>query len=187
MSIFLVIVAFVLGFLVPRDAFPWMKRLSRWLMFNRDNKLIARVVVAVALAVLILAVAFGCSKREPATFTPSPRSTDALAVIKQDAQVWANYDLRRRYWAEVAATGSMKPFIDEHSIVLCRRYVSGQELPNGSVVIYRYSDALPRVLHVVSDQNDTHVYMSGYANRASDGWQPKTAIEGVVVGQLYTP
>lgn len=61
MTIFLCVVAFVLGFLIPRDAFPWMKRLSVWFMLNRNNTTLARWIIAIALAGLILLVACGCA------------------------------------------------------------------------------------------------------------------------------
>jgi hypothetical protein len=43
------------------------------------------------------------------------------------------------------------------------------------------------VLHVATALNDTHVYMSGYNNSASDGWYPKTSVRRRLVGQLYLP
>jgi len=134
-----------------------------------------------ALWVVLLLLA-GCGKQAP-TFTPSPRSLDFPAEVEQDAKAWAARGANR-FYAKVAPTGSMAPFITENSIVLCVRY-TGQPLQNGAVVIYKYSAALPRVIHVVSDQNETSVYMSGYANSSSDGWKPKASIEGIMVGQLY--
>jgi hypothetical protein len=108
------ILGFVLGWLVPRDAFPWMKRASRWLMFNRDNKLIARVVISVALAVLILAVAFGCSKREIPTTTPKP----TLAA-------WIPY------------TGkSMLPTLPEAGLAEIEIGVTFDQLKQGDIVVF---------------------------------------------------
>jgi hypothetical protein len=79
----------------------------------------------------------------------------------------------------------MEPFVNEHSVTLMVRY-TGQVLPNGSVVQFRRSAEHPNVLHTVVEQNATHFYLSGYANKHSDGWFPKTAVAGVMVGQLYT-
>ena len=126
-----------------------------------------------------------CGK-QASTFTPAPRTTDPIMTVRLDAIAWAAQDPAHRFWAEVAPTGSMEPFINEHSLVLCLKY-TGQPLPNGTVAIYRYSAALDHVIHVVSDQNETSVYMSGYANHDSDGWHQKSSIEGFMVGQLYLP
>jgi len=133
------------------------------------------------LLVLLLA---SCSK-EPSTFIPAPRSIATAEQVRADASKWASQDANR-YWSAILPTGSMKPFVDEHSIALCVRY-TGQSLSNGAVVIYRRDTATPRVIHVVSDQNAESVYMSGYANRQSDGWYPKSSIEGIMVGQFYLP
>jgi hypothetical protein len=124
-----------------------------------------------------------CSKQ--ATFTPSPRSSESVTTVTRDAHDWVASDPANRFWSGVKPTGSMKPFVDEHTLALCLRY-KGQEIPNGSVVIYNRGD-IKRVIHVVSDQNADSVYMSGYANHDSDGWFPKSSIEGVMVGQLYLP
>ena len=80
----------------------------------------------------------------------------------------------------------MAPYVTEFSIVLMVRY-TGQPIRNGAVASYLYSAALPNVLHVVSAQTDDSVYMSGFANKHSDGWHPKSSIHGILVGQLYLP
>ena len=137
-----------------------------------------------ALTLLALAVlAVGC--RRKSTFTPAPYTPDAQSSVVLDAGQWAAKDPANRYWDIPSATGSMRPFITEKHIVLMRRY-SGQPFPNGAVVIFNRGDS-PRVLHVVSDQNADSVYMSGANNHDSDGWFPKTSIEGFVVGQLNLP
>ena len=79
----------------------------------------------------------------------------------------------------------MEPFFTSRSVPLCVRY-AGQQLGNGTVAIFNRGDH-PRVIHVISAQNATHFYMSGYNNHNSDGWYPKTSVEGFVVGQLYLP
>jgi hypothetical protein len=130
------------------------------------------------LASLLLA---GCGP----TFVPQPHALSSESTVRQDAQAWA-IKSPNRYHTNVAATGSMEPFLNEHSILLVEKY-HGQPFKIGAVAIFRHSEAHPRVVHTVSDQNETHVYMSGYANKNSDGWFPKTSIEGFVVGQLYLP
>ncbi len=135
--------------------------------------------------ILALALLFLCAcPKEKATFMPLPRSLAASTSVIADANAWAAHD-PERYWLSILPTGSMKPFVDEHSLVLCVRF-HGQVIPNGSVAIFNRGD-VKRVIHVVSDQNEDSVYMSGYANSASDGWYPKSSVEGIMVGQLYLP
>lgn len=143
--------------------------------------------LAVALFVLLVVswVLFvtGCAK-DPATFIPTPRGTSDGVSVSADAIAWVQR-ASGRGWAIVAPTGSMEPVINQNSVLLWVTY-SGQPLRNGAVVVFDRSDA-PNCVHVVCDQTPTHVYMSGYANRRSDGWFPKTTIKGIVVGQLYLP
>lgn len=134
---------------------------------------------------LVLLSVTGCSQQDPVTFTPIQRAVDTTYVdVSFDAIRWAQASPSRG-WAVVSPTGSMKPFFDEHSILLFIKY-SGQPTPNGTIVIFDRSDT-PNVVHVIADQTPTHVYMSGYANRRSDGWFPKSTIKGIVTGQLYLP
>lgn len=69
LTAFLCLLAFALGFLLPRDAFPWMRRFSAWLMSRHDNRRLGLAVVALAAAALLVLVALGCSKREAALST----------------------------------------------------------------------------------------------------------------------
>lgn len=127
----------------------------------------------------------GWSKRP--TFTPAPHALGSVTQVVIDGAEWVKRDPVHRYTATVdASDGSMAPVIGERSLLLCVRYTGKTVLRNGSVVIYDRGDK-PRVCHTVAEQTDTHVYMSGYVNRRSDGWYPKSRIEGVVVGQLYLP
>lgn len=139
--------------------------------------------IAAMVAVALLSP-YGCSKA-PSTFTPAITSSVPAVVVLNDAARWAAADPSNRYFATTANTHSMEPFFTNHSVPLCMRY-TGQPIPNGTVAIFNRGDQ-PRVMHVVSDQTADSVYMSGYNNHASDGWFPKTRIEGLVVGQLYLP
>lgn len=133
-------------------------------------------------AVLFLAA---CSRDGRDTFTPKPRAVAQTAAdVAADATRWASVSPERG-WSWVAPTGSMEPFFNEHGILLFQRY-TGQPLSPGAVCIFNRGD-VARVVHVVAAVRERDVYMSGYANRASDGWYPKASIEGVVVGQLYLP
>lgn len=136
------------------------------------------------LALFAVCCGAGCGRSAP-SFTPAPRSPETLDRVQLDAALWAARDPENRFWAPVAATHSMEPVINEHSLVLCLRY-RGQPFANGAVLVYDRGDN-PRVLHVVADQTADAVYMSGYNNHDSDGWFPKASISGIVVGQLNTP
>ena len=145
------------------------------------------VMVGLALLALFVWIAVvngGCAK-QPTTFTPAIGSQLPIGTVLLDAAHWSQADPANRYYATTANTHSMEPFFTSKSVTLCVRY-TGQLLQNGQVVIYNRGDA-PRVLHVVSAQTDESVYMSGYNNHDSDGWFKRTTIEGIVVGQLYSP
>lgn len=134
-----------------------------------------------AVSVVLLSVA-ACSRQD--AFVPKPRSVSTTDSVYADAVTWARAD-QSRYVASVAATHSMEPFVNEHSLVLMVRY-SGQPIQTGAVVEFDRGDAL-RVLHVVTDQTETDAYLSGYNNHISDGWYAKSRIHGIMVGQLYLP
>lgn len=77
----------------------------------------------------------------------------------------------------------MAPLIDSRSIVLLESY-TGQSIAKGDWVRFDRGDA-PNVLHRVEDVTETHVYLSGWNNRYSDGWFPKSAISYRLAGVLY--
>ena len=141
---------------------------------------------AIVLGLLSSVLWFGGCSKAPATFTPAITSPVPADKVLADAITWAAADPAHRFVSTVADTHSMEPFFTNHSVVLCLRY-QGQPIPNGTVAIYRFSDAFPRVMHVISDQTADSVYMSGANNHDSDGWYPKKSIEGFAVGQLYSP
>lgn len=49
---------FLLGWLTPRDAFPWMHQLSAWFMRNRNNDRLAIATFFFAVAMLALLLLF---------------------------------------------------------------------------------------------------------------------------------
>lgn len=143
-------------------------------------------VMLTAWFVATVGIMASCSRGpDGSTFVPAPRAVkQTVTDVAVDAARWASASPDRG-WSWVAPTGSMEPFFNEHGILLFVRY-SGEELRPGMVAIFNRGD-VPRCVHVITAVRDTHVYMSGYANRNSDGWFPKTSIEGLVVGQLYLP
>lgn len=135
------------------------------------------------LLVVILFIA-GCSK-SPNTGVPTVIATLPSAQVYADAQRWAGTD-PERYFVTVADTHSMEPLFTSKSLPLCIKYTN-QVLPNGAVAIYKFSDALPHVIHRITAQNADSFYFSGDNNHGSDGWHPKKSVQGFVVGQLYLP
>lgn len=149
-------------------------------------KIRSPILWSVLLYVLAAVAVVSCSKFQEA-FVPKPRSLAATPTeVWVDAWAWVARDPANRFAAAVAATHSMEPVINEHSIVLMVRY-TGQPFADGAVLCYEYSEQLPFVLHVATNQTADSVFMSGYNNSRSDGWQKKSSIKGVLVGQLYLP
>ena len=145
---------------------------------------VGALCLVIGLISVLLILLCSCSRTEtPNAFTPAPRATAPQASVEADARLWASVNPANRFWATVTPTGSMEPFINEHSIVLCQRY-KGEILPKGSVIVFDRGDT-HNVLHVLVDENQDSVYVSGYNNHNSDGWFPKTTIKGFLVGQLY--
>lgn len=126
----------------------------------------------------------GCSKN-PSTFIPAISTPLISSVVLDDAANWVKVDPVNRYFVLVADTHSMEPFFTDKSVPLMVKY-TGQKIVNGTVVDYNRGD-LPHVFHVVTDQMDGSVYMAGYNTHNSDGWFKYSAINGIVVGQLYLP
>lgn len=126
----------------------------------------------------------GCADQKT-SFAPVPYTNVGVEKVRDDAKSWVDNDPDTRYWEHIQPTGSMLPFISHKHIVLLVRY-AGQAFPNGATVIFNRGDA-PRVIHVAADQTGTHIYVSGFNNHESDGWFPKSSIEGLVVGQLSLP
>jgi hypothetical protein len=56
-SLILGLLLILTGFLIPRDAFPWMRRFSAWLMRNRDNEFVAYGCFVAAFILLCLFIA----------------------------------------------------------------------------------------------------------------------------------
>ena len=139
-----------------------------------------------ALAILgVFLVLSSCSRTRETFDTPKPRAVGVdLSEVHLSAIAWTQRS-PDRFYVTVLPTGSMEPFINENSIVLCVRY-TGQPLARGAVVLYDHPK-VSNVLHTLADQNDTHVILSGTANARTDGWHPKSSIKGYVVGQLYIP
>lgn len=103
------------------------------------------------------------------------RREDAIAAACQ----WVAMDPSKRQWAPVAATGSMKDYLDENSVVCIENDVGGKNVQKGDLVTYYFSDKYPRVLHKISALNKNAFIPNGTANKHYDGWQSRNQINGI--------
>ena len=76
----------------------------------------------------------------------------------------------------------MEPSIHGTDLIVLRAY-AGETLKRGAVVVFNRGDS-PRVLHTVIDHSGDYYYLSGYANKYSDGWFNKNRISQVLVGVI---
>lgn len=87
-------------------------------------------------------------------------------------------------YGNIAPTGSMEPLIDS-SVIPIYAPSDGTDIQVGQIVVYASKDGRS-IIHQVAELNATHFIPSGISNSRSDGWVPRSAINRVVVGQIYT-
>lgn len=134
-------------------------------------------MTAKLLAITILALAAtSCGRSE----WPEPRLEFYHANTEAQAKAYAYKEAAAHGWHVnlVAYTGSMRPYINGGEYVVVEPY-AGQQFPNGTVLTFNRDPAARNVLHTVADQNGRAVYMSGAANKYSDGWIPRERIHGI--------
>jgi len=83
---------------------------------------------------------------------------------------------------EFGAGQSMRPLLQPCDRMFYEAYV-GQKV-KGEVVLVSVSWCKIPVTHLAYDETKTHIFLTGINNRKSDGWIPKTALRGVLVGVL---
>jgi hypothetical protein len=128
-----------------------------------------------AITLLALAVA-SCGRSD----WPEPRLEFYHAATPEQAKAYA-YKVaaeRKLTLMNVAYTGSMRPHLTGGEMILVEPY-HGQAIQTGDVLDFYREPDFPHVLHVAADQNQRAVYMSGTANKFSDGWYPKGRINGI--------
>lgn len=90
-------------------------------------------------------------------------------------------------WIEkTGPTNSMGDYVPPGSTIVLRKYVAGEKLPKGTVVVFDRGD-YSRVLHVLVDESGDSYYLSGYNNKYSDGWFKKSTVSAVLVAVVRTP
>jgi signal peptidase I len=112
---------------------------------------------------LLLAIALilgGCATPEPIAPQSSLSRDKAIAMAQQAADIMGG-----RVFT-IAPTGSMKPTLDENSVVAVEK-VSFEELRKGDIVIYRDAAGLP-VVHRLHQQLSGRWMVLGDNNAAVD-------------------
>lgn len=90
-------------------------------------------------------------------------------------------------WVEkTGPTNSMGDYVPPGSTIVLRKYVAGEKLPLGAVVVFDRGD-YSRVLHVLVDESGDSYYLSGYNNKYSDGWFKKSTVTAVLVAVVRVP
>jgi hypothetical protein len=86
-------------------------------------------------------------------------------------------------WSHIQPTGSMEPLINSRSVVVYRPYDGN--LASGMIVAFDRDRNGTLTLHTVTHVRGDHFIATGIANDRSDGWQPRSAIQHVLVGIIY--
>jgi peptidase S24-like protein len=126
---------------------------SRFFSFRR---------IAVVLSIGVVAIFSGCSSTSETA--AAPRSS----VSREHALALANA-MARTVGGEVftiAATGSMKPTLDESSVVTIEK-VAFDQLRRGDIIIYRNNRGLP-IIHRLYEQHGSHWLVLGDNNASID-------------------
>lgn len=130
-------------------------------------------------SVLLIALLAGCSRQE----TPSPAATSSLTEAA--ALALAGRISQSVYpplsFGSVLPTGSMRPTLDEHSVILFEPYL-GQLLRRGDIIEFYRGPS--RVLHRVIEVRATGVITRGDANELPDPFVPYSAVSRRYVGQI---
>ena len=140
-----------------------------------------------ALVVLVVVwLLASCSRRSDVgdeKNNPAPSSSLTLEQAKAQGAAWAigNPD---RTWTNPAATSSMVPYLDSHSVVLLERPTG--EIRIHDIVVVNEGPGRENVIHQVMRIDGGAVYIEGKNNQWPDGWLPKTAISWRACGVLYS-
>lgn len=86
--------------------------------------------------------------------------------------------------ADCGAGNSMRPMMKPNDRLYFEAY-AGQKL-KGSVALVSVPYCKLPIAHLVYDETETHVFLTGINNSRSDGWQPKFGADGkpLVLGVL---
>lgn len=120
----------------------------------------------------------GCAQKERTPAATSTLSEDAALAM---AGRIAHSVYPALSFSSVQPTGSMRPTLDEHSVILLEPY-NGQILRVGDIVEY-YRDGL-RIIHRVIEVRPTGVVTKGDANELPDPFVRYPEISRRYVGQI---
>jgi signal peptidase I len=151
--------------------------------FLRPDRVVPALRLAIGTALLALAsLHTGCSSLGT-TATVAPRSSVSRDHALSLAQITANAVGGQVF--TVAPTGSMKPTLDESSVVTVEK-VAFSELRRGDIVIYRSAGGSP-VIHRLYEQSGDSWLVLGDNNPAIDRESVRPAnLLGRVCAIFYT-
>lgn len=130
-----------------------------------------------SLLLCFFVLSLGCSTLSRSW--PRPETPYFHAATPAQAQARVSYWLSKGYDVQrVRGTGSMLPWLTGGELVALEPYGDQLLHPGMVLTFYRGTDA-PNVIHLLADINDRSVYMTGLANRYSDGWFPKRQIHSI--------
>lgn len=152
--------------------------------FSHQFSPLSRLRVSL-LPVLILCLLSSCASLQRSW--PRPETPYFHAATPAQAQSRATYWRSKGYIIQsVRGTGSMLPWLTGGELVALEPYGAQLLHPGMVLTFYRGADA-PNVIHLVADVTESSVYMTGLANRQSDGWIPKSQIHSIVREIIKAP
>lgn len=130
---------------------------------------------------LIYLVLLATASALPSAVVLPSAEIDARAAVWMRANPSAIY-LVMTSRPDCGSGASMRPMLQPKDRLFYEAYV-GQKL-KGQVALVNVAWCKIPISHLVYDETATHVFLTGIANRKSDGWVPKSQVCGVLVGVL---
>ncbi|HTZ20407.1 MAG TPA: S24/S26 family peptidase [Opitutaceae bacterium] len=155
----------------------------------RNDQRIARGHTIIGAATTVFSIVlFGACATVSRGESAAPIKLDKLTAIAV-AKTWTDQSPRHG-WTYPQATGSMRPTLDERSILLLER-VTARDLKAGDIACYTVtSDGSgdKTIIHrALAIAPNGYVYFSGDHNRYSDGWIAPQRICWRVAQIIQTP
>jgi hypothetical protein len=155
---------------------------------DRGAKQRAALWVVAFLATVVAASLFlGCNDTKASSRNTgkekrtSPHSD--LSVKEAEGVALLGAVMVNGFWGPISDTGSMEPLLGSNALTVFKPYTG--TLEKGMIVSYKHPLFNQNILHKVVAVNATHFIPQGIANPHSDGWQPRSSIEGVLIAIVY--
>jgi hypothetical protein len=141
-------------------------------------------ILCVALSAVVLGGCATTARKDSVVSIDLDKPT-AIAIAKAWTEQSPNHS-----WTHPQATGSMRPTLDERSILLLER-ATARDLKEGDIVCYtlaRDGSGKETICHrAVAIAPTGYVYFSGDNNRYSDGWIAPERVCWRVAQIIQTP